>query len=58
MVIGDITVITDFWGGGITCRSRGADCAVHDGKPKIRAGILRPAVAVRRRGRQDAALPL
>jgi hypothetical protein len=36
--------------------SRGAYRAVHDGKPKSWAGKVRPAVAVWRRGRQDAAL--
>jgi hypothetical protein len=36
--------------------SRGADYAVRDGKPKNRAGILRPVAAVLWRGRQDAAL--
>jgi hypothetical protein len=29
---------------------------MHDGKTKIRAGIVRPVAAMRRRGRQDAAL--
>jgi hypothetical protein len=38
------------------CVSRGADYAVRDGKPKSRAGKVRPAVAAWRRGRQDAAL--
>jgi hypothetical protein len=37
------------------CVSRGADYAVRGGKPKSRAGRVRPAVAVWRRGRQDAA---
>jgi hypothetical protein len=31
-------------------RSRGADYAVHDGKPKGRAGGVRPAAAVQGRG--------
>jgi hypothetical protein len=36
--------------------SRGADRTKLDGKPKIRVGVVRPAAAMRRRGRQDAAL--
>jgi hypothetical protein len=55
-VIAGRRIITECRGGGITCVSRGADCAVCDGKPKNRAGDLHPAVAVWRRGRQDAAL--
>jgi hypothetical protein len=57
-VIGGKRIITEFRGGGITYVSCGADGAVRDGKTKNRAGGLGPAVAVWRRGRQDAALPL
>jgi hypothetical protein len=52
----DKFIITEFRGSFITSDSRGTDCAVCDGKTKIRAGLVRPAVAVWRRGRQEAAL--
>jgi hypothetical protein len=55
-VIGGKRIITEFRGRRYHLRSREADCAVRDGKTKIRAGGLRPAVAVWLRGRQDAAL--
>jgi hypothetical protein len=37
-VIGDKLLITEFWGRRYHLRSRGADCAMHDGKPKGRVG--------------------
>jgi hypothetical protein len=43
-------------GGVITCVSRGAGFASPDGKPRSRAGGVRPAAAIRRRGGQDGRL--
>jgi hypothetical protein len=71
-VIAGKFVITEFWGGFSIYVSRGDYNAVRNGKPKSRAGRVRPivavwrcggvavwrcgGVAVWRRGRQDAAL--
>jgi hypothetical protein len=44
-------------GGGVITRvSRGAKFSPLHGKPKSRAGGVRPIAAIHRRGRQDAAL--
>jgi hypothetical protein len=48
--------LRSFWEGSAAYVSRGVYRATLDGKPKIWAGEVRPAVAVWRRGRQDAAL--
>ena len=45
-----------FQGGCFICASRGACHAMRDGKSNIRAGRVRPAVVVWRRGRQEADL--
>jgi len=57
-VIADKGIAYRVIGEGITDVSRGADYDKHIGKPKIWAGIVRPAVVVWRLGRQDAALEM
>jgi hypothetical protein len=56
VITGKCNTLPILRGGGFTYVSRGADYAVRDGKRKIRAGKVRPVVAVWRRGRQDATL--